>query len=63
VDEEEARGPQLHQPPARLERTEEWEFLQNLVISMPTKMQEVIDWEGEWPDISIVMYKNQNINF
>jgi transposase len=31
----------------RLERTEECEFLQNLVISMPTKMQEVIDWEGE----------------
>jgi hypothetical protein len=31
----------------RLERTEEWEFLQNLVISMPTETQEVNDWEGE----------------
>jgi hypothetical protein len=54
VNEEEAGGPQLHEPSAvergnlevGLERAEECEFLQNLVTSMPTRMQEVVDIEG-----------------
>jgi hypothetical protein len=39
-----------------LERTKECEFLQYMVTSMPTRMLEVIEREGERPDTSIFIY-------